>query len=112
MSYKVTQWVDRSSTTAGTKLNATNMAHIEEGIQTIDSALSELSTKVSTIDPKTGTGITDDQVKLLNTVSDNLTAVQNGLNLLKANFEAHVHSNEVGDTTGKVIIETSSTTNA
>lgn len=105
MSYQAITWVnrDKANNVAGTKLNAENMNRIEQGIK-------ELAEHVATIDPKTGTGLTDDQLKLLTNVKDSLKTVQDGLDSLKKNFEIHVHSNEAGNTTGAVIIETSSPT--
>lgn len=108
MSYQSITWVNRDNVNnvTGTKLNADNMNRIEQGIVALDTAVSDLTTQVNAIDPATGTGLTAEQVTLLNTVSDSLQTVQNGLNLLKTQFESHVHSNEVGETTGPVIIQT------
>lgn len=107
MSFEKLQWVnrDKDNGVTGTKLNAANLNRIEDGISTLDTALAALSAQVSTIDPSTGTGLTEEQSQLLSSVSQSLKTVQDGLDSLTKKFESHVHSNEAGETTGPVVIE-------
>lgn len=102
MSYTKTVWENRDAANniAGTKLNAEHMNNIETGIEALDTAVSNLTTQVNAID------LTPEQLEVLSSVSTNLQTVQDGLNLLKTQFEAHVHSNVVGETTGPVIVQT------
>jgi hypothetical protein len=104
MAYVATTWVNRDKDQEGTKLNADNLNHIEEGISTLDTALSNLATTVS------GLNLTEEQLALLTNVSNSLKDVQDGLNALSAKFEAHVHSNEAGDVTGPVAIQSDDNT--
>lgn len=105
MSYQAITWInrDKANNIAGTKLNADNLNHLEQGIGALDTALAQLAVQVDAIDPTTGTGLTDEQSLLLTTVSDSLKTVQDGLTALTEQFNAHVHSNEIGETTGEVV---------
>lgn len=102
MSYQALKWVDRdkSKNVTGTKLNAANLNNIENGIVALETALGDLTTKASALT------LTDDQVKAIADIS----ALKTGLADLQAKFDAHVHSNEAGDTTGGVVIESSAST--
>ncbi len=102
MSYEATKWADRTATTSGTKLNADHLNNIEGGISALDIAVTDLTTKVNAID------LTEAQLNQLKNISDSLTQVQSDLSSLKAEFDAHVHSNEAGDTTGKVTTDPTS----
>lgn len=104
MSYTKTIWENRDAANniAGTKLNAEHMNNIENGIEALNTAVSNLTTQVTTIE----SGLTPEQVTLLETVQGDLATVQNALSSLKAEFDAHVHSNVVGETTGPVIVQT------
>ena len=95
MSYQALKWVDRdkSKGITGTKLNAENLNRIEDGIVALEAALADLTTKASALN------LTDEQIK----------AISN-LPTLEAKFEAHVHSNEAGDTTGGVTTDPTATT--
>ncbi len=97
--YAKTAWEnrDKANNKPGTKLNAEHMNNIEDGIE-------KLVEVVNAINPATGTGLTDEQLTLLTTVKTSLETVQKDLDTLKAKFEAHVHPNVVGDTTGEVIV--------
>jgi len=102
MPYQALKWVDRdkSKNVVGTKLNAENLNHIEDGIVTLDTSLEDLTKAVK------GLNLTEDQLKALSDISGSVAALQTGLSSLQAKFDAHVHSNEAGDTTGGVTTET------
>jgi len=105
ISYAKTVWKDRdkANNEPGTKLTSEHLTNIEDGI-------GQLVEAVNAISPATGTGLTSDQVKLLDQVGTRIDAVEKDLAALKSQFEAHVHSNVVGETTGEVVAATSSTT--
>ncbi|AGF59627.1 hypothetical protein B0P06_006098 [Clostridium saccharoperbutylacetonicum] len=106
MSYQALKWVDRdkSKDIPGTKLNAENLNHIEAGIVTLDNAVADLTKAF------TGLNLTEDQIKALSDISGNVAALQKGLDALQAKFDAHVHSNEAGNTTGGVTTDPTATT--
>lgn len=95
MPYQALKWVDRdkSKGITGTKLNAENLNRIEDGIVALESALAELTTKASALT------LTDAQINAISNIPT-----------LQANFNGHVHSNEAGNTTGEVVMESSSST--
>lgn len=80
--YIKTVWIDRDNvnSTPGTKLNATNFNKLEEGLENTDTILSALE--------------------------DTVASLQTALETLEQNFNAHVHTNEAGETTGSVVIPT------
>lgn len=106
MAYEVTKWEnrDKDNNIKGTALNAKHMNNIENGISALDTAVTHLSGQVASIN------LTPEQLDQLSHVATSLNDVQNELISLKAEFEAHVHENVVGETTGPVIIETDKTT--
>jgi hypothetical protein len=106
--YTKTVWADRNATDPkniipGTKLNATHMNNLESGLAAVDAAELALEERVGTLETNgLPQAVTDEITSLQNavqTLSDNYTK-------LLADFQAHVHSNEVGDTTGGVIVPT------
>lgn len=112
MSFEPLKWVnrDKEAGLTGTKINADNMNHIENGISDLNNALAQLAQQVESIDSSTGTGLSAEEKTLLSTVQDSLKTVQDGLDSLTKKFESHVHSNEAGETTGPVVIEENSAT--
>jgi hypothetical protein len=100
MSYTALTWVDRSKDTPGTKLNATNLNRIENGIKDLYIALDTITKKVPT----------EAQLNAISNFSKSVGDLQTGLDQLKTDFNAHVHSNEAGDTTGGVTTDPTATT--
>jgi hypothetical protein len=100
MSYTTLTWVDRSKDTPGTKLNASNLNHIEKGIKDLYDALDTITNKIPT----------DAQLGAISNFTKSLGDLQTELDKLKTDFNAHVHSNEAGDTTGGVTTDPTATT--
>lgn len=106
--YVATNWVDKDATNDihGTKLNAEKFNKIEQELLVLDNAQMSLLSTVDSINSLTG-----DQKTSLTSLTETVTVLQTALdtlttefNTLKSNFEAHVHDNETGDTTGSVVI--------
>ena len=106
--YSKTVWVDRNATDPnnivhGTKVNATNLNKLEEAVAVVDAAEIALEERVGTLETNgLPQAVTDEITALQNAV----TTLTNNYNALLADFQAHVHANEAGDTTGAVIIPT------
>jgi hypothetical protein len=106
--YVKTVWVDRDATDPnnikhGTKVNATNLNKLEEALTVVDAAELALEERVGTLETNgLPQAVTDEITALQNSV----TTLTNNYNQLLADFQAHVHANEAGDTTGGVIVPT------
>jgi hypothetical protein len=102
MSYTALNWVDRdkSKNVPGTKLNAANLNHIEKGIGDLYDALDAITKNIPTAA----------QLSAISSFSENVGTLQKGLDGLQKQFDAHVHLNEAGDTTGGVTTDPTATT--
>lgn len=104
--YTKTVWVDRNATDPqnivhGTKVNATNLNKLEEAVSVVDAAELALEQRVGTLETAGLPQAVTDEITALQTAVNTLTT---NYNTLLANFQAHVHANEAGDTTGAVVL--------
>jgi hypothetical protein len=100
--YAKTIWVDRDDVnkTPGTKLNAQNFNKLEEGLELTDGIVAQLEAAVAALQTANGT---------VSSMQTELTTLKNNYDKLKADFDAHVHENGAGATTGAVVVPTTPT---
>lgn len=107
--YVPTTWVDSNKElgTKGTPLNAEKFNKIEQAIVAIDTAQTALEERVESLTPVgDGSGLTQEQLELLNSVQEALNTLQESVDNLTEQFNNHVHDNEAGDVTGSVVTTT------